>query len=64
MTRKHFKMLARLIGEHGIYINSGFINDLMYELKKENRLFNIATFRAAINDHVKEDIKRRGGYIE
>lgn len=59
MTRKHYKMLARLIGEHGIYVNSGFTNDLIHELKKDNRRFNVGIFRDAINSSIKPDIKRR-----
>lgn len=60
MTRKHYRILARLIGEHGIYINSGFLNDLLFELKKDNKRFNINIFKTAINDNIKPDIKQRG----
>jgi len=60
MTRKHYRTLARLIGEHGIYINSGFINDLIFELKKDNNRFNINIFRAAIHDNIKPEIKEKG----
>lgn len=60
MTKKDYVVLARLIGENGIYINSGFVNGLIHELKKDNRRFNVQIFRDAINQHIKKDIKQRG----
>lgn len=60
MTKKHYVALARLIGENGIYINSGFMNGLIHELKKDNRNFDVRIFRHAINQHIKKDIKQRG----
>ena len=61
MTRKHFIMLARLIGEHsnkahGVIHRDNFIKSLTYELKKDNRRFNPGIFKDAIEQH-----KTKGG---
>jgi len=58
MTKKHYKILARLIGEHsnkayGYIFRDSFIKSLSYELKKDNRLFNPETFKDAIEQHKK-----------
>ena len=59
MTRKHYRILARVIGEnsnksHG-YINyNSFVDNLSYELKKDNRRFNAQIFKDAIENNIKK----------
>mgnify|MGYP003133101530 CR=1 FL=1 len=54
MTRKHFVMLARVLGQNKISENSPLVSDLAYELKKENRFFNVAIFKEAIKNNIKK----------
>ena len=56
MTKKHFIMLARVLAKNKISENSPLVSDLAFELKKENRFFNVAIFKDAIKNNIK-----RGG---
>jgi len=59
MTRKDYRMIAKAIKDNKIYSNNStrkilkmdnLINDLCYELKKDNKLFNKDRFIEACND--------------
>ena len=58
LTRKHYKMIAKVINNNKIYSNNStrkilkmdsLINDLCVELKQDNSLFNKDKFIDACN---------------
>ena len=58
LTRKHYKMIAKVIKDNKIYSNNStrkilkmdsLINDLCVELKQDNSLFNKDKFIDACN---------------
>ena len=58
LTRKHYRMIARVINHNKIYSNNStrkiikmdsLINDLCVELKQDNNLFNKDKFVEACN---------------
>ena len=59
LSRKYYRMIAKAISNNKIYSNNStrkilkmdnLINDLCYELKKDNNLFNKDRFINACND--------------
>ena len=59
LSRKYYKMIARVINNNKIYSNNStrkllkmdsLVNDLCDEFLKDNRLFDSDTFTSACND--------------